>query len=139
MQCTKLMRQTNKRKNQINNAVEVPRKCDNMHWLRIPLQMYSGVHAQTQLHMALDIALQKLQSNNCTAETALQQRHCMLYCLMHKMLHYKSVVETHKSIYSNTWRSAPLSIGRASTIFNPSLTRLVGEICLTQIGHLLFD
>ena len=71
MQCTKLMRQTNKRKNQINNAVEVPRKCDNMHWLRIPLQMYSGVHAQTQLHMALDIALEKLH-----CKIAEQQLHC---------------------------------------------------------------
>ena len=55
------------RNNQTNNAVEVPRKCENNYW---PLQMCTGFHASTQLHVPLNIAIEPLQCNDCCTSAA---------------------------------------------------------------------
>ena len=84
---------TNKRNTQTNNTVKIPRTCDKIYRLRSPLQIYTGLHAPTQLH----IALQHLHCKTWTATIAL---HTCITLLLQTYWRTK--------IAHNTCRSTPM-------------------------------
>ena len=53
--CRYLTQRTNKRKNHTKHADQVARNCENIFRLRSPLQRYTGFHASTILHEAMEI------------------------------------------------------------------------------------
>ena len=59
-----LVQKTIECKNQTNDAVEIGIKCDTIYGPRNPLQMYTGFHDPTQLHVPMHIALQQSQCTN---------------------------------------------------------------------------
>ena len=73
--------------------LKFPRTCDKIYSLKSPLQIYTGLHAPTQLH----IALQHLHCKTWTATIAL---HTCITLLLHTYCQTK--------IAHNTCRSAPM-------------------------------